>query len=218
MLKFCPNCGAKVISGCKFCGECGASLEKFLTAKDEPKQDVINIEKEQIKDIPNTTGADEKMMIDKKNDSKDDKPYDDPLTIQNIFIPSGRRGRLKFIIVELILFAVEAVCAYLYLAISVAEISLYGRMAQYPAPMWVLINLVYSYLGFVNRSKRIQDMNISNLPIVVVAVVFIILNMANPLAENSYLFWAFVITGGLDLFLITAEGTKGPNKYGPKPL
>ena len=34
MMKFCPNCGKKVINDMKFCGDCGTSFEKYKNNHD----------------------------------------------------------------------------------------------------------------------------------------------------------------------------------------
>ncbi len=59
MVKFCPNCGAKLKEGYKFCGKCGKDIPKINPSKQEE-----NIEKQ----------------IDKKLEKKDEKIEKDEIT------------------------------------------------------------------------------------------------------------------------------------------
>lgn len=74
MLKFCPNCGAKILKNGKFCHECGYSLQEFNNESTITEKDIIDDIKEDII-IDNDSGDffGDFAQVQQEEDIKNDK-------------------------------------------------------------------------------------------------------------------------------------------------
>ena len=74
MLKFCPNCGAKILKNGKFCHECGYSLQEFNNESIITEKDIMDDTKEDI--IIDNDGGDffgDFAQVQQEEDIKNDK-------------------------------------------------------------------------------------------------------------------------------------------------
>lgn len=224
--KFCPNCGAPLEAGTRFCGKCGTAIE------DEPAQQqaapqpaaqepIVKVNTEALQESVQQAGRElQEGLGEIRQGIVDFQPstaggwqgfvlsvarfYSSfPLMktlVQHMFIIEGRTNRLRYFTDAIIGTLIG--CVYLALVAIVAGIcgaaihEGFGLLVG--AVLFIAVDLPLIIGGILLMRSRLHDMNVTGW--------LVILN---------FIPYLNIIYGLAVLFV---PGTKGPNQYGQDPL
>ncbi len=204
----CPSCKsviyAKNLNSCPYCGKSlngGSSNINNHTpvSVTKPLPPDVNIKKNYVKMQP-LTHAD-----NSSNTNFVPAAMAEQTTNNNssLFSPNGRRGRLNYFFVELVLVIV-------YYSLLFIINSVFRGQGTATMVVTLIVYIAYVYLMYCNVAKRFHDFNKPSSWAVAFLLVPIIVFLFNPV----YGLIAIVISGLYPLF---AKGTSGPNQYGDEP-
>lgn len=199
---FCTKCGNKLKDNQKFCSKCGVSVNNssFSNANN---RNTIN-----VPDAKNSNPFTENETLAMLNNN---------IIFKELFNPSGRRNRKKYIIVFIVVFFI------FYMA---------GTMMSYRAPairntIASIVRCLMLYFCFVNLSKRLHDFNhTAGWAIPVFAFSYVFYYLAPPFVMRdlyltldvkfvtNMLRVCLVLTALPHVLLYFIKGTKGANQYG----
>lgn len=224
--KFCPNCGAPLEAGTRFCGKCGTAIE------DEPAQQqaapqpaaqepIVKVNTEALQESVQQAGRElQEGLGEIRQGIVDFQPstaggwqgfvlsvarfYSSfPLMktlVQHMFIIEGRTNRLRYLTDSIIGWLIG--CVYLIAVMLVAGIvvSAINETLGFliGVVLFIAVDLPLLIGGVLLTRSRLHDMNVTG---------WVYLGCFVPYIN-------FIV----GLVILLAPGTKGPNQYGQDPL
>ncbi len=213
---FCPYCGNRLNETFTFCPFCGKQLYNNTsnkTSNNTPVSVVNNGIKEGEEKVITpqiSKNKSESITIEKRNNTKN-VTYADLISFDGLFNINGRRCRKDYFVIIII----KNILTYIL---------------SFSTPTRYIGTMIYTYIGFVNNTKRLHDLNYStNTSIAIFALELIcgiiIIFISPDLATGVFNESTFIklipisIVGILPtIYLLFKKGNIGDNQYGPDPL
>lgn len=217
-MKICNKCGHQYSDEYSFCGKCGIPLTNLVEVRVCPscKRNFGNQQVSfcpycgvgLVNQIQNSTIVTPKINYNSVSNTRlentiESKKEHSFFSRENLFTADGRRGRLKY-------FLVNAFWGAIFGALS----PLFNSMVRDPAVYLVLFVIycgVYSYATYFNAAKRLHDLDKPSSWAVFLVTVPLLVSIFN----QSY---GLVIGFLFNIYPQFFKGTEGPNQYGEDPL
>lgn len=207
---FCPQCGAKLDVGAKFCGSCGCNLENDAAAQE--KEAATKIKTETV------TAAKPQMQFQARSGNQEQESSHSTANNGNAFDEAMKKvqesdwdGLQKIIKAELFtcdgrISRGEYIKKFLFLLVSIIPliiifvflIEFLGDFVEEILTLLFGIICVFINISFLMLSiRRLHDLNKSGW-LILIAVV--------PLIDIAFF-----------IYLLACQGTSGPNDFGTEP-
>lgn len=212
--KFCPNCGAKLDPGARFCGACGATIEQTPEPQPAQQQPILQVNEQALKQSVQQAGTEFRQGLRDLDTAVDQSGWRSlvhkiadfygglPLmhwVIENLYIYDGRINRWPFFVRSMLL-------CLIFLAYLVAIGIVCGIVNIASEDLAVLVGAILCIAAYIPTfvggillvRARLHDMNVTGW-----------LYLINLIPYINAVF---------GLIVLFCPGTKGPNKYGADPL
>lgn len=187
--KFCTQCGHRLTENSNFCPNCGFKIQVIsdadntFIASEAGSEDLIELK---------ASSDNKNQQTERKTYTDDDPTYAKILSKTGLLSSEGRRGRLDYFKVSILLSLVSTI----------------GCLVS----TWITI-VVFFYPVYANVAKRLHDLNRPTRWAVVLMIF-----RCTAFLYYDLLVLITILTILPEIYIIFVKGTTGPNDYGPDPL